>query len=32
LIEGGEGDASLGAAEFSTKQFGFYVQNEMRVK
>lgn len=28
---GGEGDASLGAAEFSTKQFGFYVQNEMRL-
>ena len=28
---GGEGDASLGAAEFGTKQFGFYVQDEMRV-
>ena len=28
---GGEGDGSLGAAEFGTKQFGFYVQNEMRV-
>ena len=28
---GGEGDGSLGAAEFGTKQFGFYVQNEMRL-
>jgi hypothetical protein len=28
---GGEGDESLGAAEFGTKQFGVYVQNEMRV-
>lgn len=28
---GGEGDESLGAAEFGTKQFGVYLQNEMRV-
>jgi hypothetical protein len=28
---GGSGDESLGAAEFGTKQFGFYVQNEMRL-
>ncbi|WP_413999611.1 carboxypeptidase regulatory-like domain-containing protein [Flavobacterium sp. W1B] len=28
---GGEGDESLGAAEFGTKQFGFYVQNDMRI-
>jgi Carboxypeptidase regulatory-like domain/TonB dependent receptor len=28
---GGSGDASLGAAEFGTKQFGVYIQNEMRV-
>ena len=28
---GGSGDESLGAAEFGTKQFGFYVQNEMRI-
>jgi hypothetical protein len=28
---GGEGDASLGAAEFGTKQIGFYAQNEMRL-
>jgi hypothetical protein len=28
---GGEGDASLGAADFSTKQFGFYVQNTMKL-
>lgn len=28
---GGEGDESLGAAEFGTKQFGFYVQNDMRL-
>jgi hypothetical protein len=28
---GGEGDDSQGAAEFGTKQFGFYVQNEMKV-
>lgn len=28
---GGEGDGSLGAAEFGTKQFGFYLQNEMKV-
>jgi hypothetical protein len=28
---GGEGDGSLGAAEFGTKQFGFYIQNDMKV-
>ncbi|MBP4139721.1 TonB-dependent receptor [Flavobacterium geliluteum] len=28
---GGEGDESLGAAEFGTKQFGFYLQNEMKI-
>ena len=28
---GGEGDDSQGAAEFGTKQFGFYVQNDMKV-
>jgi len=28
---GGEGDDSQGAAEFGTKQFGFYLQNEMRI-
>lgn len=28
---GGSGDDSQGAAEFGTKQFGFYVQNDMRV-
>ena len=28
---GGEGDGSLGAAEFGTKQFGFYAQNDMRL-
>ena len=28
---GGDGDESLGAAEFGTKQFGFYAQNEMRI-
>ena len=28
---GGEGDESLGAAEFGTKQFGGYVQNDMRL-
>ncbi|CAH0337246.1 hypothetical protein FVB9288_02997 [Flavobacterium sp. CECT 9288] len=28
---GGDGDESLGAAEFGTKQFGFYAQNEMRL-
>ena len=28
---GGEGDDSQGAAEFGTKQFGVYVQNEMRL-
>ena len=28
---GGSGDESLGAAEFGTKQFGFYVQNDMRL-
>jgi hypothetical protein len=28
---GGEGDDSQGAAEFGTKQFGFYVQNEMKI-
>lgn len=28
---GGSGDESLGAAEFGTKQFGFYIQNEMRL-
>ena len=28
---GGEGDNSQGAAEFGTKQFGFYVQNEMKL-
>jgi hypothetical protein len=28
---GGEGDASLGAAEFGTKQFGFYIQNDMKL-
>ena len=28
---GGSGDESLGAAEFGTKQFGVYVQNEMRL-
>ncbi|MCI9844321.1 carboxypeptidase regulatory-like domain-containing protein [Flavobacterium pectinovorum] len=28
---GGEGDNSQGAAEFGTKQFGFYVQNEMKI-
>jgi hypothetical protein len=28
---GGEGDGSLGAADFGTKQFGFYVQNSMRL-
>jgi hypothetical protein len=26
-----KGDESLGAAEFGTKQFGFYAQNEMRL-
>ena len=28
---GGSGDESLGAAEFGTKQFGFYAQNDMRL-
>lgn len=28
---GGEGDDSQGAAEFGAKQFGFYVQNEMKI-
>ena len=28
---GGEGDDSQGAAEFGTKQFGFYIQNDMKV-
>ncbi len=28
---GGEGDDSLGAAEFGTKQFGAYIQNDMRI-
>ena len=28
---GGEGDESLGAAEFGTKQFGGYMQNDMRI-
>lgn len=28
---GGSGDESLGAAEFGTKQFGFYIQNDMRL-
>ena len=28
---GGSGDESLGAAEFGTKQFGLYLQNEMRI-
>jgi len=28
---GGEGDGSLGAAEFGAKQFGGYIQNEMRL-
>ncbi len=28
---GGSGDESLGAAEFGTKQFGFYVQNDMKL-
>ena len=28
---GGEGDDSLGAAEFGTMQFGAYIQNDMRV-
>ncbi|SHL66323.1 TonB-dependent receptor [Flavobacterium xanthum] len=28
---GGSGDGSLGAAEFGTKQFGFYLQNDMRL-
>ncbi|MFV8345643.1 TonB-dependent receptor [Flavobacterium sp. ZB4P13] len=28
---GGSGDESLGAAEFGTKQFGFYLQNDMRL-
>ena len=28
---GGEGDESQGAAEFGTKQFGAYIQNEMRL-
>ncbi|PXY40296.1 TonB-dependent receptor [Flavobacterium cheongpyeongense] len=28
---GGEGDDSQGAAEFGTKQFGFYIQNEMKI-
>jgi hypothetical protein len=28
---GGEGDESQGAAEFSTKQYGFYIQNEMKL-
>ena len=28
---GGDGDASLGAAEFGVKQFGFYVQNDMKI-
>ncbi|MFN7099297.1 MAG: carboxypeptidase regulatory-like domain-containing protein [Flavobacterium sp.] len=28
---GGSGDDSQGAAEFGTKQFGFYVQDEMKV-
>ncbi|RTY76191.1 carboxypeptidase regulatory-like domain-containing protein [Flavobacterium sp. LS1R10] len=28
---GGSGDESLGAAEFGTKQFGLYVQNDMRL-
>lgn len=30
-LVGGSGDESLGAAEFGTKQFGFYVQNDMRL-
>ena len=28
---GGSGDNSQGAAEFGTKQFGFYLQNDMRL-
>jgi hypothetical protein len=28
---GGSGDESLGAAEFGTKQFGFYIQNDMKL-
>ncbi|MFV8269210.1 TonB-dependent receptor [Flavobacterium sp. GT2N3] len=28
---GGEGDDSQGAAEFGTKQFGFYIQNDMKL-
>jgi hypothetical protein len=28
---GGEGDESLGAAEFGAKQFGGYIQNDMRI-
>jgi hypothetical protein len=28
---GGSGDDSQGAAEFGTKQFGFYLQNDMRL-
>ncbi|WP_231131658.1 TonB-dependent receptor [Flavobacterium hydrophilum] len=28
---GGEGDDSQGAAVFGTKQFGFYIQNEMKI-
>ena len=28
---GGDGDGSLGAAEFGAKQFGGYIQNEMRL-
>ena len=30
-LVGGSGDDSQGAAEFGTKQFGFYVQNDMRL-
>ncbi|TDD78344.1 TonB-dependent receptor [Flavobacterium caseinilyticum] len=30
-LVGGSGDESQGAAEFGTKQFGFYVQNDMRL-
>ncbi|MEM0576243.1 TonB-dependent receptor [Flavobacterium polysaccharolyticum] len=28
---GGDGDASLGAAEFGAKQFGLYIQNDMKL-
>ena len=30
-LVGGSGDDSQGAAEFGTKQFGFYLQNDMRL-